>query len=61
MRPSNLNFTGLVAGFLFMGLAGVFLLDHAGVWTVHPLVIGPILLIGLGVAIIAGSLARRLG
>ncbi len=59
MNAANIYFTSLIAGILFMALGGMFLLDAAGVWTVQPLVIGPIVLIGLGLAIIFGSLNRR--
>ena len=59
MNASNLNMTTFVAGLLFMALGGMFLLDAAGVWSIHPLIVGPVVLIGLGLAMIAGSLARR--
>jgi hypothetical protein len=58
MNTSEFHITTLVAGLLFVILGGAFLLDAAGVWSVHPLIVGPVLLIGMGVAIIAGSIAR---
>lgn len=59
MNLARVNVTTLVAGVLFMALGGMFLLDAAGIWSVHPLVVGPIVLMGLGLAMILGSLARR--
>lgn len=59
MNAANVNITTLIAGMLFMALGGMFLLDAAGVWSVHPFVIGPLVLIGLGMAIIAGSLTGK--
>lgn len=59
MRMSSFNVTTLVAGLLFVVLGGMFLLDAAGTWSVHPLIVGPVLLIGLGLAVIAGSFSRR--
>jgi hypothetical protein len=59
MTTSDFHVTTLVAGLLFVLLGGMFLLDAAGVWDVHPLIVAPVLLIGLGVAIIAGSMTRR--
>jgi hypothetical protein len=59
MNTANLNVSTFVAGLLFMALGGMFLLDAAGVWSVHPLIVAPIVLIGLGLAMIAGSLVKR--
>lgn len=59
MNAANLNVSTFVAGLLFMALGGIFLLDAAGVWSVHPLIVAPIVLIGLGLAMIAGSLVKR--
>lgn len=60
MNVSNIHIATLVAGVLFMTLGGMFLLDAAAVWSVPPLIVGPMVLIGLGLAIIAGSLSKRM-
>jgi hypothetical protein len=59
VNTANINVTTLVAGLLFMALGTMFLLDAADVLSVHPFVIGPLVMIGLGLAIIFGSLADR--
>lgn len=59
MNAANINITTLIAGVLFMALGGLFLLDAAGVFSIHPFVVGPLVLIGLGLAIITGSLTGK--
>jgi hypothetical protein len=59
VNAANINVTTFIAGLLFMTLGGLFLLDAAGIWSVHPLIVGPVVLIGLGLAMIAGSLVKR--
>lgn len=51
--------TALVAGLLFVALGAVFLLESLDVIDVRTVIVLPVLLIGLGAAILAGGLARR--
>jgi hypothetical protein len=48
-----------VAGVFFIAAGAVFLLERLGVWDVSLRVLGPVLLITLGVAIILGGRASR--
>jgi hypothetical protein len=48
-----------VAGVFFIAAGAVFLLDRLGVWDVSLRVLGPALLITLGIAIILGGRASR--
>ena len=59
MTAANMNVSTFVAGLLFMALGGMFLLDAAGVLSVHPLIVAPVVMIGMGLAMIAGSLVKR--
>ncbi|MBI4260915.1 MAG: hypothetical protein HY658_10155 [Actinobacteria bacterium] len=54
-RPRGWNRTSLVAGLLFIVLGVLFLLESADVIDLRAVVVVPILLIGLGVAILAGG------
>lgn len=58
MQPHELDLTSLVAGVLFSGLALSFLADVADLWNLRLEWVWPILLIGLGVALLAPSRRR---
>lgn len=59
MGDPGLNRSSLVAGVFFIAAGAVFLLERLGVWEVSLRVLGPVLLITLGVAIILGGRAHR--
>jgi hypothetical protein len=59
MSDPGLNRSALVAGVFFIAAGAVFLLDRLGVWDVSLRVLGPALLITLGIAIILGGRASR--
>ena len=50
--------SAIIAGLIFIGLAGVFLLEALDVWDVRAVVPLGVMLVGLGVAIVAGALWR---
>ena len=54
----RLNRSALVAGVFFIAAGVVFLLERLGVWDVSLRVLGPVLLITLGVAIVLGGRAH---
>ncbi len=56
MRRHETDFTSLIAGLLFAGIAVAYLLHLAVGFTIDPELVVPALLIGLGVAGLAGSL-----
>lgn len=55
MTDPALNRSALVAGVFFVAAGAVFLLERLGVWDLSLRVLGPVLLITLGVAIIRGG------
>ena len=55
MTDPALNRSALVAGVFFVAAGAVFLLERLGVWDLSLRVLGPVLLITLGVAIILGG------
>jgi cell wall-active antibiotic response 4TMS protein YvqF len=55
----GLRRSSLVAGVFFIAAGVVFLLERLGVWDVSLRVLGPVLLITLGVAIVVGGRAER--
>ena len=59
MSDPGLNRSALVAGVFFIAAGAVFLLERIGVWDVSLRVLGPVLLITLGIAIILGGRASR--
>jgi len=54
----NLNPTGVIAGLVFVGLAIVFFLEAIDVWEVPGVAALSAMVIGLGVALLAGALWR---
>jgi LiaI-LiaF-like transmembrane region len=58
MADPGLNRSALVAGVFFIAAGVVFLLERLGVWDVSLRVLGPVLLITLGVAIVLGGRAH---
>ena len=58
MADPGLNRTALIAGVFFIAAGVVFLLERLGVWDVSLRVLGPVLLITLGVAIVLGGRAH---
>lgn len=46
----------IIAGLIFIALAGIFLLEALDVWDVKAVVPFGIMLVGIGVAIVAGAL-----
>lgn len=59
MDDPGLRRSALVAGVLFIAAGVVFLLERLGVWDVSLRVLGPVLLITLGVAIVVGGRSDR--
>jgi len=55
MTDPALNRSALVAGVFFVAAGAVFLLERLGVWNLSLRVLGPVLLITLGIAIIVGG------
>lgn len=55
MSDRRLDRSALVAGVFFIAAGAVFLLERLGVWEVSLRVLGPVLLITLGLAIILGG------
>ena len=55
MIPATWNRTALIAGFCFLLLGIVFLLDEMGVIALEPAYILPLILIVLGVAVVLGA------
>ena len=58
MADPGLNRSALIAGVFFIAAGVVFLLERLGVWDVSLRVLGPVLLITLGVAIVLGGRAH---
>lgn len=48
--------SAIIAGLIFIGLAGVFLLEALDVWDVEAIVPLGVMLVGLGIAIVTGAL-----
>ena len=48
--------SAIIAGLIFVSLAGVFLLEALDVWQVRAVVPLGVMLVGLGVAVIVGAL-----
>lgn len=48
----------LAMGVFFVLMGGVFLLEAAGVWDLGPAQVWPLLLIGLGVAVLVSGVVR---
>lgn len=59
MDDPGLQRSALVAGVFFIAAGVVFLLERLGVWDVSLRVLGPVLLITLGVAIVVGGRSDR--
>lgn len=59
MEPGDLDRTSIVAGIVFIVLGMLFLLERAGVLDVQPAYVWPLLLIGLGVAVLLGGRRER--
>lgn len=59
MEPRDLDRTSIVAGLVFIVLGVLFLLERAGVLDVQPAYVWPLLLIGLGVAVLLGGRRER--
>jgi hypothetical protein len=59
MSDPGLNRSALVAGVFFIAAGAVFLVERLGVWDVSLRVLGPVLLITLGIAIIFGGRVSR--
>ena len=55
---NNANPAAIVAGIVFLGLAAVFFLEAIDVWDVRGVVALSAMVIGLGVALLAGALWR---
>jgi hypothetical protein len=58
VRRHETDVLSLVAGLLFIALAAIFVLAESGSLDLEPRFIWPVLLIGLGVAGLAGSRGR---
>ena len=56
-----MNLTSLVSGAVFIVLGVIFLLDRLTIIDVTPGIVLPILLVGVGVGVLAGSLRREPG
>lgn len=48
--------SAIIAGLIFIGLAGIFLLEALDVWEVQAVVPFGIMLVGIGIAIVVGAL-----
>lgn len=58
MADPGLSRSALVAGVFFIAVGVAFLLERLGVWDVSLRVLGPVLLITLGIAIALGGRAQ---
>jgi hypothetical protein len=58
MDVNQVDRGAVIAGLLFMALGALFLLDHLAVIDFRAVYIWPILLIGLGLAVMLGGRAR---
>jgi hypothetical protein len=58
VQPHDLDITSLISGLLFTGLAAGFLADGLELWNLRLEWVWPILLVGLGIALLAPSRAR---
>lgn len=54
--PRGLDPVAAIAGGLFVVLGGVFLLDALDVWDARAAIVLPVLVIGLGLALLSGAL-----
>ena len=54
MRPVDPS--AIIAGLIFLCLAGIFLFEALDVWDVSAIVPFGIMLVGIGIAIVAGAL-----
>lgn len=61
MQRHDLDLTSLIAGGLFVGLALLFFTDLLGTIDLHMRWVWPVLLMGLGVALLASGPSRRNG
>lgn len=59
MDTSQIDRGALIAGALFVALGVLFLLDHYAVFDFRAIYVWPILLIGLGVAVMFGGRTRN--
>jgi hypothetical protein len=55
VRPNRVNLTALIVGGMFVAIGALFLLDEYDVVSVDGYFVLPVLIIGLGVAVIAGG------
>lgn len=55
---NNVNPSAVIAGLVFLGLSVVFILEAVDVWEVRGIVALSSMVIGLGVAVLAGALWR---
>lgn len=55
MADRRLNRTSLIAGLLYLALGAMFLADRLGYWEMRTRYILPLLLVGLGIAVLAGE------
>lgn len=55
---NNANPSAVIAGLVFLGLAAVFFLESIDVWEVRGVIALSSMVIGLGIAVLAGALWR---
>lgn len=55
---NNVNPSAVIAGLVFLGLSVAFILEAVDVWEVRGIVALSSMVIGLGVAVLAGALWR---
>jgi len=55
---NHANPSAVIAGLVFLGLAAVFFLEAVDIWDVRGVVALSAMVIGLGVAVLAGALWR---
>lgn len=58
METTRFDTGALVAGLLFIALGVMFLADRLDFWTFRAVYVWPLLLIGLGLAVLAGGRSR---
>ena len=61
MNVRSYDLASVIAGLLFVALGAVFLLDRLEVWEARLSVVLPLVVIGLGVALLLGALLRDAG
>ena len=61
MNVRSYDLASVIAGLLFVALGAVFLLDRLEVWEARLTVVVPLVVIGLGVALLLGALLRGAG